>query len=153
MKKAAFVVMVAAVFGGCAEMPTGPTVAVMPAPGKPFDQFMADQAVCKNYAQGELGNAPASAQNRAVAGAATGALLGAAAGALLGGSHRGTGAGAGIGLLAGSAIGSDNAQASGFSLQRRYNIAYEQCMYAKGNQIPGYSYAPSRYVPPPPPSR
>ena len=24
--------------------------------------------------------------------------------------------------------------------QRRYDIAYQQCMYAKGNQLPGYGY-------------
>lgn len=36
--------------------------------------------------------------------------------------------------------------------QRRYDVAYQQCMYAKGNQIPGMRAAtPYRYLPPPPP--
>jgi len=29
-------------------------------------------------------------------------------------------------------------------------VAFEQCMYAKGNQVPGFS-APAYYPPPPPP--
>jgi hypothetical protein len=35
------------------------------------------------------------------------------------------------------------------TLQQRYDIAYTQCMYARGNQVPGYGAASS--VPPPPP--
>jgi hypothetical protein len=39
-----------------------------------------------------------------------------------------------------------------WSVQRRYDNAYMQCMYAKGNQVPGVT-RPSRmaYPPPPPP--
>jgi hypothetical protein len=40
-------------------------------------------------------------------------------------------------------------------LQRRYDIAYQQCMYARGHQIPGVSRAappgPGQRVPVPPP--
>jgi hypothetical protein len=37
-------------------------------------------------------------------------------------------------------------------VQWRYDIAYQQCMYAKGNQIPAVVRAPqSRYTAPPPP--
>ncbi len=35
--------------------------------------------------------------------------------------------------------------------QERYDIAYVQCMYAKGNTVPGVLVAPGSSVPPPPP--
>jgi hypothetical protein len=34
-------------------------------------------------------------------------------------------------------------------LQERYNFAYAQCMYSRGNQVPGF--APAGAPPPPPP--
>ena len=34
------------------------------------------------------------------------------------------------------------------NLQQRYDLAYSQCMYSRGNQVPGFQ--PS-YAPPPPP--
>jgi len=37
------------------------------------------------------------------------------------------------------------------ALQRRYDNAYMQCMYAKGNQVPGVGGPYRRAVPPPPP--
>jgi len=58
--------------------------------------------------------------------------------------------GAGIGLLAGSAGGAGSYGDTQGSAQRAYNIAYQQCMYARGAQVPGY--AAPRYVPPPPPT-
>ncbi len=42
-----------------------------------------------------------------------------------------------MGLLAGSAIGAGESSRSGYSIQRRYDVAYEQCMYAKGNLLHG----------------
>jgi GNAT superfamily N-acetyltransferase len=35
-------------------------------------------------------------------------------------------------------------------VQRRYDAAYEQCMYAKGNQVPGVAPRPTMTAPPPP---
>jgi hypothetical protein len=71
--------------------------------------------------------------------------------------------GAGTGLLLGSAAGSSYAAGSYYAVQRRYDNAYVQCMYAKGNQVPRYrrpgrsaprrSYdlpPPAAYPPPPP---
>lgn len=135
---------------GCASIPEGPSVAVMPGPGKPFDQFQADNAVCKEFARQQLGADPNQvAQQQVISGAAAGAAIGAVSGALIGGSHNSTGTGAGIGVLAGSASGAETANRSGYGLQRRYDIAYQQCMYAKGNQVPGYPV--QQYAPPPPP--
>ncbi len=143
----------AATLAGCASIPEGPSVAVMPAPGKPFDEFQADSAVCREFAREQLGVNPNKvAGEQVITGAAAGAAIGAASGALLGhGREYPTESMAGMGLLAGSAAGAGAAGRTRMSLQRRYDIAYEQCMYSKGNQIPGYP-AP-RYLPPPPPPR
>jgi outer membrane lipoprotein-sorting protein len=35
-----------------------------------------------------------------------------------------------------------------YNLQYRYNVAYEQCMYSKGNQLPGYTPPVSSIAPP-----
>ena len=142
----------AALLAGCASMPTGPSVAVMPGPGKPFDQFQADNAICRQFAEQQIGANPNQvAQEQVLTGAAAGAALGAASGALMGHGHEGpTESMAGAGLIVGSAAGANAANVSNMTLQRRYDIAYQQCMYAKGNLIPGYP-APRYYAPPPPP--
>ena len=36
-------------------MPTGPNVMVLPGAGKPFELFQVDNAVCRDYAQGQIG--------------------------------------------------------------------------------------------------
>ena len=135
----------AAVLSACtATLPAAPSVAVMPGKGKTFEMFQNDNAVCMNYARAQIGSDPQqNASDKTVAGAATGAILGAAAGAAIGDSSRAAGVGAGTGMLLGAAAGSNNGVMSSQELQRRYDIAYEQCMYAKGNQLPPAS--PSRY--------
>lgn len=120
----------------CASAPTGPSVAVMPGDGKTFEQFNADDAVCRQYASNQNSGAVESANNKAIGTAALGTLIGAAAGAAIGNSHQGAGAGAGVGLLAGSAVGAGEAQHGTNSAQRSYDISYSQCMYAKGNSVP-----------------
>lgn len=148
---------------GCTTMPTGPSVMVLPGSGKSFDQFRADDWECRNYALGSVGGRTAGqvAQESGVKSAVVGTAIGAAAGAALGG-HEGAGVGAGTGLLIGGLAGTEAAQASGYGLQRRYDVAYVQCMYSKGHQVPvsGHIYRPaysSPYrtlppgVPPPPP--
>lgn len=148
-------------------LPPGPSVAVMPGKNKSFDAFQNDNAICMNYARSQIGVDPRDqAEQSTVSGAATGALLGAAAGAALGDSSRAAGVGAGAGLLMGAAAGNNNAVRSTRQLQHRYDLAYEQCMYAKGNQLPRRAEPPPRviysepvyysepaYYPPPPPRR
>jgi uncharacterized protein YcfJ len=143
------VVLLCGAVTACSDVPTGPTVAVMPAPGKPFEVFQQDDAYCKQYASQQISGAPGGGQQVA-AGAAAGAVIGAVAGTLLGDNRNAAGAGAATGALFGSAAGAGNADRSAAGLQRSYNVAFEQCMYAKGNQVPGFS--PSRYPPPPPPA-
>ncbi len=130
-----------AALSGCASVPSAPSVAVMPAPNKPFEVFQEDNYVCRDYAQSQLSDV-ALASDHTAAGALGGALLGAAAGALIGQSGEAAGIGAGIGGLLGAADARDDWEYGdrGYGLQRRYDIAYQQCMYSKGNQIPGYAY-------------
>lgn len=132
---------------------------VLPGSNKSFDQFRYDDYECRQYASSQVGGkSAADAQtNSALKSAAVGTVVGAAAGGLMGGNS-GAGVGAGVGLAAGALAGTDASSRSGYSLQQRYDIGYQQCMYAKGNQIPmaASRYSPrraaTRNVPPPPPS-
>jgi hypothetical protein len=54
ISRALAVLGVAAVIGGCASTPTGPSVMVLPGPGKAMDQFQADDTRCRQIATGEL---------------------------------------------------------------------------------------------------
>jgi hypothetical protein len=147
-----------AILGGCATMPTGPTVMVMPGPGKPFEVFAADDNMCRQWAYQQIGGAsPSQTANQNLAtGAVVGTLLGAGVGAAIGSATGNAGAGAaigaGAGLLTGTAAAGPPAYASQYQLQRQYDVAYMQCMYSKGNQIPGTVRRQTRtYAPPPPP--
>ena len=142
----------------CASTPTGPGVMVLPGSGKSFDQFRFDDYECRQYAQSQIGGGTPnqSAADSGVASAAVGAAVGTVAGAAIGGS-RGAGVGAGVGLATGALAGTGAAQETGRTAQQRYDIGYQQCMYAKGHKIP---MAASRYdrrpayreaTPPPPP--
>ena len=161
-KSAVFLPLLALMFGACVTVPTGPSVIVLPGTGKPFEQFQADDAACREFALHSSGTSAQSAAHQStVSGAAIGTLVGAAAGAALGAAAGnpaiGAAAGAGAGLLGGTAIGGSYAEANASSAQRRYDAGYMQCMYAKGNQIPvsrgSVPYTPSRVstTPPPPP--
>lgn len=122
---------------GCVSVPAGPSVLALPGTGKTFDQFRADDAECRNYAQVQTGGTTAnqSANAAALKSAAVGTAVGAVAGAAIGG-HEGAGVGAGSGLLIGSMAGADAAESSARGTQRHYDNAYVQCMYAKGEKVP-----------------
>jgi Glycine-zipper domain len=145
-------------FGGCATVPTGPSVMVLPPQGKPFEAFQADDAVCRQWAAQQAGAGPSETTNQTLAnGAVLGTIMGAGLGAAIGAASGNPGAGAAIGaasgLIGGTAIASGPAYGAGWEVQRRYDMAYQQCMYAKGNQIPGVVRTARRAppVPPPPP--
>ncbi len=162
---------------GCVSIPAGPSVMALPGSGKNFEQFRTDDADCRQYAQSQIGGAGAdhAAVDSGVRSAAVSTAIGAVAGAVIGG-HSGAGVGAGTGLLVGSMAGTGAAQSSAYGTQRRYDNAYVQCMYAKGEQVPTsgssarrrtyapvdraaaapagvfYPPPPPGYAPPPPPS-
>ena len=98
--------------GGCATVPTGPSVRVLPGTGKTFEQFQADDAVCRQWADQHVGQSSQETVNQNTAtGAAVGTLGGAALGAIFGAAsgHAGTGAaiGTGSGLLLGTIAGAN----------------------------------------------
>ena len=152
----------ALVLGACASVPSGPGVMVLPGSGKNFEQFRADDFECRQFASGQVGgNTPdQAAENSGVNSAAVGAAIGAAAGAIVGG-QRGAAAGAGTGLIIGGAAGAGAGAGSQRTVQQRYDIGYQQCMYAKGHKIPTAgrfdnsarhsSTTPAYSLPPPPP--
>lgn len=150
-------VIAALALTGCASLPSGPTVMVLPGTGKPFEVFQADVAACRQWAADQSGVSTSSAGHPGVSGAVIGTAVGAAAGAALGAAAGnpalGAAAGAGAGLLGGTAYGASSASATYSSTQRSYDIAYMQCMYAKGNQIPlhGSTRSISSIAPPAPP--
>jgi hypothetical protein len=141
---------------GCATVPSGPNVMVLPGTGKSFEQFQVDDIVCRQWAAQQTGITTSQASAGSTAGgAAIGAIVGAAAGAAIGAAAgspaTGAAAGAGVGLLGGTVAGASRAEASGYSVQERYDMTYMQCMYAKGNQIPVDRGSEPAYTSPPPP--
>jgi hypothetical protein len=99
---------------GCVTLPVGPNVAVLPAPEKPQEVFVADDAACRAYAAQQTGlTQPHIMAQHELRSAVLGPLLGGAAGAALGAAfgaaagHAGLGAatGAGAGLVLGTAGG------------------------------------------------
>jgi len=114
--------------------------------------------VCRQWAENQSGwNANDTVNQNLASGAAIGTVVGTGLGAVIGSASGNVGAGAAIGAASGLAVGaagaSEPARAAGYEVQRRYDIAYQQCMYSKGNQIPGVVRTTRRVyrLPPPPP--
>jgi uncharacterized protein YcfJ len=157
----------ALLLGGCVSVPTGPQVMVMPGRDKTYEQFRQDEAFCQQSAFRATDKAARRSTDDAVNSAAVGTAVGAVAGALIGAAGgrpaEGAAIGAGGGLLIGSAAGSNSAVGSGYSVQRRFDDVYTQCMYTRGNRVPvaggsgierseRYGSQPSAArMPPPPP--
>jgi hypothetical protein len=160
MRSAVIALLCAVSLSACATVPPGPSVTVMPERGKSFEGFQGDDAACRQWASQQAGIAPeAAAETSTVESAALGTLLGAGLGAAIGAAAGDPGIGAAIGagggLVTGTVIGADRGQAAGQAVQRRFDTAYEQCMYAKGNHVPTAVAPPLAAiypgVPPPPP--
>lgn len=98
--------------GGCATIPTGPSVRVLPGPGKTIEQFQVEDEICRQWAGQQIGISPQETVNQnaatgAVVGTFIGAGLGAAIGAATGHPAAGAAIGAGSGLLVGTANGAN----------------------------------------------
>jgi hypothetical protein len=126
---------VCAVAACAAAPPSGPTVMALPSQGKGLAAFQQEDGQCRDYAAATIGDLQpgrAAAQTTVGSAAAIGAAAGnAGAGAAIGGA---------TGLVGGTAVGANNAAAGEYDLQARYNIAYTQCMYSRGDTV--------RYLPP-----
>jgi hypothetical protein len=165
-------VMLPVLLSACASVPNGPSSMALPGTGKNFDQFRADDASCRQFAQSQIGgNTASQAGNDSFARTAVlGTALGAVIGAVAGGGH-GAAVGAATGLVGGSVVGANESEYSARTTQRRYDDAYTQCMYSSGNRVrvsgnlvtqpapaantpppsaPPPPPAPSAYPPPPP---
>jgi hypothetical protein len=151
----------ALLLGACASVPSGPSVLVLPGSNKSFEQFRADEQDCRQYASSQVGGT--TPDQAAVDSAAKSAVVGTAIGAVAGGiidGRSGAALGAGTGLLFGSMAGAGASQSSARNAQWRYDVGYQQCMYAKGHKVPvaasQFRSEPGRprrgaYPPPPPP--
>jgi len=140
----------------CVTVPEGPSVRALPGTGKGLEQFRADDGYCRQFALQQSGGQSANqnAVDSGVRSAALGTLIGAAAGAAIGG-HQGAGVGAGTGLVVGSIAGAEAGERSAYATQQRYDIAYVQCMYEKGERVPvsrslAVEHSRPVYSPPPP---
>ena len=126
---------VCAVAACAAAPPSGPTVMALPSQGKGLAAFQQEDGQCRDYAAATIGDLQpgrAAAQTTVGSAAAIGAAAGnAGAGAAIGGA---------TGLVGGTAVGANNAAAGEYDLQTRYNIAYTQCMYSRGDTV--------QYLPP-----
>jgi hypothetical protein len=154
----------AMMLGACTVLPPNePSVMVLPGEGKSFDQFRADNEKCKQFAFSQGGGATpqSNAVDSGALSAMVGTILGAAAGAAIDGSQ-GAAAGAGAGLVIGGLSGTWTGEVSAARAQQRYDIGYQQCMYASGHRIPMSGGLMSDFfhrdyrarasvVPPPPP--
>ena len=139
-------VSVLLLLGACATQPTGPAVTVMPSPNKPFAVFQADQTMCKQHADSQVAGGALQANTQQILTTAISTVLTGGLGAAISGA-RGAGIGAGIGALGGTAVGAGPAGRAQDSLQQRYDSAYAQCMYSRGNQVPGFTTASAGYPP------
>jgi len=91
--------------------PMGPTVMVTPSPNKPFDVFLRENTTCRRFAQTAVENTPPP-QPPATSLAER--------------------------LATRDAPPVSARQASAGAIQQTYDEAYAQCMYAHGNQVPGW---------------
>ena len=137
---------------GCASVPNGPSMTVLPGGSASLQQFSHDEAQCHAHAANSpgAGAGVAAANASGMDQAATATVVGAAIGALLGAASDDAGAGAafgaGAGLLFGSASAADSSLAAGGHAQSRYDSAYVQCMYALGHQVPIAANMSSNYA-------
>ena len=146
---AAIPVLCAAILGGCAVTPPGPSFQAVAPQGKPYDVFVQEDGYCRGAA-GQAVQGQVDAVNGQAAGATLfTTILGTALGAAVGGP-RGAAIGAAAGAGAGGLYGVNGTQWAQLNIQQRYNVVYAQCMYSYGNMIPGFGPPPRRMRRPPP---
>jgi uncharacterized protein YcfJ len=131
------------VLAGCAATPAASTVQVMPGPGKSFTVFQADNDSCKSFAAQQVQGQAEAANQRSVGTAllttVLGAGLGAATGGLVGNAGGGAAVGAAAGAGGGAVIGGSSSANDQAGIQQQYDIAFSQCMYSKGELVPGFA--------------
>lgn len=139
----------AVALSGCVTQPMGPTIPVMPGPNKSLQAFEGDETACEGYAGQRVAGGAEAANNTALGEGVISTALGAGLGAALGGG-RGAAVGAASGAIVGTAAGANTSAGAQFTLQRRYDMAYAQCMSTRGDKVP-HPHPPRMYPPPPGP--
>ena len=119
----------------CAQTPMGPTVQVLPGPGKSLASFQSDQATCQQFAQQAVTDQAQGANLRGLGTAAVTTVLGAGLGAAIGGGQ-GAAIGAAAGALGGAGLGAVRTSNAQNSIQAQYDNAFVQCMFSLGNSVP-----------------
>ena len=142
MKKPVCCLLAGLTLAGCVATPWGPTVQVMPGPRKSLADFQSDDFGCRQFATNQVAGQAQAANNAAVGGAVVGTAIGAGLGAAIGGG-RGAAIGAASGAGLGTAYGADSSAYQQAGIQMQYDNAYSQCMYSRGNQVPGYAPTPA----------
>jgi hypothetical protein len=127
------------IVGGCVPAMLSPTVSVIPGPNKSLEAFAIEQAACKQFAELQITEARNQINNQIAGTVLLNAALGASQAA--GGTGGDIAASAAASGLAAANANVPNAQAATIALQQQYDGAYSQCMYAKGNQVPGFQVA------------
>lgn len=128
----------------CADIPSNPTVDVMPPPGQSWESFSQQRQFCNQQASQRVGHDVSRANTRGIIGGVVTTALGAGIGAAAGGGM-GAALGAGAGALAGTAGGGLYSGSQNSSIQQEYNIAYLQCMQAYRNQNSTIGYPQQSY--------
>ena len=146
MRVSRFCVLGVAAVAACAAPPMGPLVQVLPGPNKSFARFQDEDMSCRGFANGAVAGQAEAANQTAVGSAVLGTVLGAGLGAAIGGG-RGAAVGAATGAGFGTSIGVSGSGGAQMGIQMQYDSAYAQCMYARGNQVPGYAPQPVAYAP------
>ncbi|WP_230975571.1 glycine zipper family protein [Acetobacter garciniae] len=114
----------------------GPTVQVLPTPGKDYGTFVQEQNFCRSQAEQAVRGQAAHQNEKALIGGIAATALGAGLGAAVGGGT-GAGIGAAAGAVGGGIGGGAYSQGRQRGIQVQYNNAYVQCMAAYHNVIPG----------------
>lgn len=146
----------------CAETPMGPSISVLPPPGKPFETFQQEQQYCQAAAAQAVQGQAEHENNRAIIGGVLSTALGAGLGAAIGGGY-GAGIGAASGASLGAAGGAGYSDAHQNPIQAQYDNQYAACMVSRGNVIPGatgvsipmypgYTAPPAQIAPAPSPA-
>ena len=144
----AIAIAASSMLADCAQ-PIGPTVQVLPPPGKTFEAFQADQRECSLYTNAQIRPMVDQAATAQLGTAVIGTALGAGLGAAIGGG-RGAGIGAASGAIVGAATGTDqNAQAQS-RIQVFYDNTFAACMVARGDVLPAAPQPTQVVIVPPP---
>jgi hypothetical protein len=104
-------------------MPSGPSTVMVPPSTKPLETFSAEDKECRQYAEQAVSKSASKLSLPDL-------MIGTSVGTVSGGRGGYSGAGVGVGTNVGSGSERD------MEIQRDYDIAYQQCMYTKGNELP-----------------